>query len=425
MKKSVLIRAALLCLLAVPAAGQVPAGPQEKMPLDGEVRVGRLDNGMTYYIRHYDNPRQRADFFIAHDVGALQEEDDQNGLAHFLEHMAFNGTKHFPGKGILNYLAANGVRFGYNVNAYTSRDRTVYNVSNVPLVREGLVDSLLLILHDWSYYIACEPGEIESERGVIREEWRRGNDARSRMARKSAEVEYDGSKYARRDVIGDMEIVNSFGRQTLIDFYHKWYRPDLQAVIVVGDVDVDAMERKIRDVMSSIPKAENPARKEVYDIPQRDKPRYGLVTDPETKAVAVKLIFYQPYPSEEERATVGAVRDELARKVFLEMARARLAEAEKRPDARYKRVVAVLGSLATCRNTFMLTALPKEHDMREALAGVLTDVEQIRRYAARSSRPHVPRWRGARKPRSKSTGSPRTPTWPGGMWSISRAMCPT
>ena len=380
MKKSVLIRAALLCLLAVPAAGQVPAGPQEKMPLDGEVRVGRLDNGMTYYIRHYDNPRQRADFFIAHDVGALQEEDDQNGLAHFLEHMAFNGTKHFPGKGILNYLAANGVRFGYNVNAYTSRDRTVYNVSNVPLVREGLVDSLLLILHDWSYYIACEPGEIESERGVIREEWRRGNDARSRMARKSAEVEYDGSKYARRDVIGDMEIVNSFGRQTLIDFYHKWYRPDLQAVIVVGDVDVDAMERKIRDVMSSIPKAENPARKEVYDIPQRDKPRYGLVTDPETKAVAVKLIFYQPYPSEEERTTVGAVRDELARKVFLEMARARLAEAEKRPDARYKRVVAVLGSLATCRNTFMLTALPKEHDMREALAGVLTDVEQIRRY---------------------------------------------
>ena len=369
MKKSVLIRAALVCLLAVPAAGQVPAGPQEKMPLDGEVRVGRLDNGMTYYIRHYDNPRQRADFFIAHDVGALQEEDDQNGLAHFLEHMAFNGTKHFPGKGILNYLAANGVRFGYNVNAYTSRDRTVYNVSNVPLVREGLVDSLLLILHDWSYYIACEPGEIESERGVIREEWRRGNDARSRMARKSAEVEYDGSKYARRDVIGDMEIVNSFGRQTLIDFYHKWYRPDLQAV-----------ERKIRDVMSSIPKAENPARKEVYDIPQRDKPRYGLVTDPETKAVAVKLIFYQPYPSEEERATVGAVRDELARKVFLEMARARLAEAEKRPDARYKRVVAVLGSLATCRNTFMLTALPKEHDMREALAGVLTDVEQIRRY---------------------------------------------
>lgn len=335
---------------------------------------------MTYYIRHYDNPRQRADFFIAHDVGALQEEDDQNGLAHFLEHMAFNGTKHFPGKGILNYLAANGVRFGYNVNAYTSRDRTVYNVSNVPLVREGLVDSLLLILHDWSYYIACEPGEIESERGVIREEWRRGNDARSRMARKSAEVEYDGSKYARRDVIGDMEIVNSFGRQTLIDFYHKWYRPDLQAVIVVGDVDVDAMERKIRDVMSSIPKAENPARKEVYDIPQRDKPRYGLVTDPETKAVAVKLIFYQPYPSEEERATVGAVSDELARKVFLEMARARLAEAEKRPDARYKRVVAVLGSLATCRNTFMLTALPKEHDMREALAGVLTDVEQIRRY---------------------------------------------
>ena len=380
MKKSVLIRAALFCLLAVPVAAQVPAGLQEKIPLDGEVRVGRLDNGMTYYIRHYDNPKQRADFFIAHDVGALQEEDNQNGLAHFLEHMAFNGTKNFPGKGILNYLAANGVRFGYNVNAYTSRDRTVYNVSNVPLVREGLVDSLLLILHDWSYYISCEPDEIESERGVIREEWRRGNDARSRMVRKSAQVEYDGSKYARRDVIGDMDIVNNFERQTLVDFYHKWYRPDLQAVIVVGDVDVDAMERKIRDLMSSIPKAENPAPKEVYDIPWRDKPRYSVVTDPETKAVAVKLIFYQPYPSAEERATVGAVRDDLARKVFLEMARPRLAEAEKRPDVRYKRVVAVTGSLATCRNTLMLTALPREQDMREALAGILTDVEQMRRY---------------------------------------------
>lgn len=385
MKKCILLCAALICLLAAPAAGEVPAGSGEKLPLDAEVRVGRLDNGMTYYIRRHENPAERADFFIVHNVGALQEEDDQNGLAHFLEHMAFNGTKHFPGKGILNYLAANGVRFGYNVNAYTSRERTVYNVSNVPLVREGLVDSLLLILHDWSCCIACEPDEIEAERGVIREEWRRGNNARSRMVRMTTQLEYDDSKYARRDVIGDMDVVNHFERQTLVDFYRKWYRPDLQAVIVVGDVDVDVIERKIRALMSTIPKAENPSPKEVYTIPERDKPRYGVVTDPEIKAVAVKLLFRQPYPSPEERATVGVVREELMRKVFLEMVRTRFSAEKKRPDTRYKSVVAVLGSHATWKNTFMLTALPREQEMREALAGVLVDAERVRRYGFSAS----------------------------------------
>lgn len=400
MKKCVLICAALASLLAAPAAEEVPAGSGEKLPLDTQVRVGRLDNGMTYYIRRHDNPVERADFFIVHNVGALQEEDDQNGLAHFLEHMAFNGTRHFPGKGILNYLAANGVRFGYNVNAYTSRERTVYNVSNVPLVREGLVDSLLLILHDWSCCIACEPAEIEAERGVIREEWRRGSDTRSRMARKTAQLEYDDSKYARRDVIGDMEVVNNFERQTLVDFYRKWYRPDLQAVIVVGDVDVDLIERKIRALMSTIPKAENPAPKEVYAIPERDKPRYGVVTDPETMAVAVKLIYRQPYPSPGERATVGAVREELARKIFLEMVRTRFAAAEKRPDTRYKRMVAVLGSVATWKNTFMLTALPREQEMREALAGALVDVERVRRYGFSAAEFEAARSKVARSERA-------------------------
>lgn len=370
----------LLCLTAFASTVAAQAPADAKLPLDAQVRTGRLDNGMTYYIRHHENPRQRADFFIAHNVGALQEEDNQDGLAHFLEHMAFNGTKHFPGKGLLNYLASIGVRFGYNVNAYTSRDRTVYNVSNVPLVRESVVDSLLLILHDWSYYISCEPEEIESERGVIREEWRRGDDARSRMARKTAQFEYAGSKYAERDVIGDPNIINTFERQTLVDFYHKWYRPDLQAVIVVGDVDVDEMEAKIRRTMSSIPKAVDPAPKENYTIPEAGKPRYGVVTDPETKAVAVKLIYRQPYPGPAERERMPALRENLARKIFLEMMRARIVVAEKQPDVRYKRLVAVMGSLATCKNTFQLTGLPKGQNMREALAGMLVDMEQMRRY---------------------------------------------
>ncbi len=352
----------------------------EKIQIDSTVRVGRLDNGMTYYIKHAENPAQRADFFIAHNVGALQEEDNQNGLAHFLEHMAFNGTKNFPAKNLLNYLAANGVRFGYNVNAYTSRDRTVYNVSNVPLVRDGLVDSLLLIMHDWSYYISCEPAEIEAERGVIREEWRRGDDSRSRMAKKTAKIEYAGSKYAQRDVIGDPNIINTFERQTLVDFYHKWYRPDMQAVIVVGDVDLDRMEQKIKATMSGIPKAVNPAPKEIYTLPETDEMRYGVITDPETKMSSVKLIFRQPYPSLEERATTVAVRNDLMRKVFAEMVRVRLAAAEKQSDARYKRAVAVTASLLTCKNTYLITALPHEERLREALTGLFLNVEQIRRY---------------------------------------------
>ena len=384
MKKSVLIRAALLCLLAVPAAGQVPAGPQEKMPLDGEVRVGRLDNGMTYYIRHYDNPRQRADFFIAHDVGALQEEDDQNGLAHFLEHMAFNGTKHFPGKGILNYLAANGVRFGYNVNAYTSRDRTVYNVSNVPLVREGLVDSLLLILHDWSYYIACEPGEIESERGVIREEWRRGNDARSRMARKSAEVEYDGSKYARRDVIGDMEIVNSFGRQTLIDFYHKWYRPDLQGLIIVGDIDVDAVEQKIKEMFSPIKMPENPAKFEYHMVGDNDEP---IIVSDKDKEMPINLVFvaqkFDKVPREMRNTDANLVNNYVFY-VIGKVLTDRFTDIALSPDAPFGGCSASVDSYlyATTKGALLSQAVVNDKGSEAALRTVLTEFKRMREYGA-------------------------------------------
>lgn len=367
-----------LCGTVLPMAAQTPV--TGVLPLDETVRIGHLENGMTYYIKHAENPPQRADFFIAHNVGALQEEDDQNGLAHFLEHMAFNGTKHFPKKGILNYLSSIGLRFGANVNAYTARERTVYNITNVPLLREGILDSALLILHDWSAYISCEPEEVEFERGVIREEWRRRDIPRMRMMRKTDEIEFAGSKYALRDVIGDPHIISTFDRQTLVDYYHKWYRPDMQAVIVVGDVDVDAVEAKIRQVMSDIPRAVAPTPKETYTLPETVAPRYGVIVDAESQVVAVKLVYRQPYPSPEERPTRENLHQTLARKIFLEIVRARLERAEKREDAHYKRVVAVLGRLATCKNTFQLTALPNDQDLRDAFIGMLLDVEQIRRY---------------------------------------------
>ena len=223
-----LLGAALSLVMAVPAMAQV-------IEADPAFRVGRLENGMTYYLRHGENPAGCADFYIVHNVGALQEEDNQNGLAHFLEHMAFNGTRHYPEKGILEFLAREGVRFGTNINAYTSRTETVYNLSSVPLVRESFVDSVLMVLHDWSCDISCEQKALDDERGVISEEWRRRDTPKNLIGELQSELIYRGSKHTQRNVIGTLEIINGFSRDEILDFYHKWYRPDMQAIVMVGD----------------------------------------------------------------------------------------------------------------------------------------------------------------------------------------------
>ncbi|MBQ1647903.1 MAG: insulinase family protein, partial [Bacteroidales bacterium] len=204
MKRTLLIFAAMLCAAHFVFAQTIPDDP--------DFRIGRLDNGLSYYLCHNEKPEGCAEFYIAHNVGALQEEDNQDGLAHFLEHMAFNGTRHYPGKGILDFLAKEGVRFGYNVNAFTTRTETVYNLSEVPLVRDSFVDSVLMVLHDWSCDISCEQQALDDERGVISEEWRFRNDPRSRMAKRQNELVYKGSKYALRDVIGKLEVINGFER---------------------------------------------------------------------------------------------------------------------------------------------------------------------------------------------------------------------
>jgi len=191
------------------------SAPAVQVPLDPQVRYGRLENGLTYYVRKNTLPAQRADFYIAQNVGAILEEDSQNGLAHFLEHMAFNGTKNYPGKGIINYLEALGVKFGENINAYTSLDETVYNLSNVPVTRPSIIDSALLVLHDWSGFISLNDEEIDKERGVIREEWRTGQTASRRLWSASMKGMFPGSQYAKRDVIGDTAIINNFTYQTL------------------------------------------------------------------------------------------------------------------------------------------------------------------------------------------------------------------
>ena len=237
---------AIACILAF---GLSAMAQQMPTPMDPNVRYGKLDNGMTYYIRHNEKPAQRADFYIAQKVGSILEEEPQRGLAHFLEHMAFNGTTNLPGMMLREYLQSRGIKFGENLNAGTGIDQTVYMVTNVPTNIPGLVDTCLLILHDWSSFIALEEAEIDNERGVILEELRTREDASERIMKEILPIMYPNSPYANRLPGGLPEVVANFEYQTLRDYYHKWYRPDLQGLIIVGDIDVDVIGSYQGDVL--------------------------------------------------------------------------------------------------------------------------------------------------------------------------------
>ncbi|MFA6360354.1 MAG: pitrilysin family protein, partial [Dysgonamonadaceae bacterium] len=301
MKKLSLLAVLLISLTTI--AQQNP--PQ---PMDPAVRYGKLENGLTYFIRQNKLPENRADFYIAQKVGSMQEEDPQAGLAHFLEHMAFNGTTHFPKKEMLNYLEENGVKFGENVNAYTSFDETVYYLSNVPVVREGIVDSALLILHDWANEIALDGDEIESERGVIREEWRTRGGAQFRLWEKMLPVMFKDSKYANRLPIGSIDVINNFKHQEIRDYYEKWYRPDLQGIIIVGDIDPDRVEAKVKELFSKIEMPENAAEREYYPVPDNEETIVSIATDPESIRTSL-MVFYKhdPIPDEIKLSQAGFV----------------------------------------------------------------------------------------------------------------------
>ena len=294
-------------------------------PTDPAIRTGKLANGMTYYIRHNEEPKERASFYIIQNVGALLENDDQNGLAHFLEHMAFNGTQHFPGKGIINTLEKHGVQFGRNINAYTYYGETVYNLSDIPVKQAGLVDTCLLVLNDWSHFLLLTDKEIDDERGVITEEWRTGQNANRRMFNQYVKVLLQGSKYTQRDVIGSMDVVKNFKYETLRNFYHDWYRTDLQAIAIVGDIDVDAVEQKIKALFSSIEAVQNPLKREFYEVPEHTDPLYVLTTDKEASSYEVNLyIKHKATPPAEKN--MNYLREKTIEALFGMMTRDRISE---------------------------------------------------------------------------------------------------
>ena len=359
---------------AAMAFGQTP------LPNDPAVRTGKLENGMTYYIRHNDQPAQRAEFYLATDVGAFQEDDDQDGLAHFLEHMCFNGTKNFPGKSLLEWLQSIGAEFGRNINASTGFEQTQYMLNNIPVVRESILDSCLLVLHDYSHFVTNDPAEIDAERGVILEEKRTRNDASWRLFEKSLPYYYGDTPYARRTLIGGEEQLKTFKYESLTRFYETWCRPDLQAVIVVGDVDVDQVENKIKTIFADIPAAVNPQPKVLHKIPDNVDPIIGILTDPEMTSSSIEVMWKsEPMPKELMNTDVAFMMDIIKTYIRLIM-RERFTDITSQPDAPFLGGSFYISNLCNSCDATTGSVSFKEGDAINAFTAFMTELEKMKRF---------------------------------------------
>ena len=378
MKKIMKLRIVLVALLGVfSLSAFAQMGP---LPVDPQVRTGKLENGLTYYIRHNELPKGQAEFYIAQKVGSMQEEEEQRGLAHFLEHMAFNGTEHFPGKGLTEYLESIGVKFGYNINAYTGFDETVYTLMGVPVSREGVVDSCLLILYDWSCGIALEDEEIDAERSVIHEEWRTGQSAQMRIFDQTLPVIFEGSRYGHRLPIGLMEVVDHFPYPVIRDYYHKWYRPDLQGIIVVGDVDVDAVENKIKTLFAQIELPENPAERVYFEVPDNKEPIFAFATDKELTNVRMEVNYkHDPIPMELRNTSAFLVQGYIS-SVVASMFHARFDELIHKANPPFIAAGVyddkILGITET-KEAFTTVAISNEATIEQAFRALLTETRRV------------------------------------------------
>ena len=369
-------------LLLVTASATTMAQEMPSIPTDPDVKVGKLDNGLTYYIRHNAWPEQRAEFYIAQRVGAIQENDDQRGLAHFLEHMCFNGTDNFKGNDIVKWCETVGVKFGRDLNAYTSIDQTVYNISNVPTTREGIIDSCLLILHDWADGLLLEPEEIDKERGVIHEEWRMRTSAQMRMLERDLPRLYPNSKYGHRMPIGLMEVIDNFKPEVLRAYYEKWYRPDNQAIIVVGDVDVDKVEQKIKNLFAPIKMPANPAPVVAEAVPDNQDAIIVVDKDKEMQYSIVQLMFKSdPIPDEMKSNMQYLVIDYL-KDACMGMLNDRLTELAQKADCPYLQGGVEYDQylLSKTKDAFNISVLPKEGQTEAALKAAFIEARRAAQF---------------------------------------------
>ncbi|MBR5852453.1 MAG: insulinase family protein [Bacteroidaceae bacterium] len=358
---------------------------QTVLPVDPNVRIGKLENGLTYYIRHNAQPAQRAEFYLATNVGAFQEEDDQDGLAHFLEHMCFNGTKNFPDKKLLEYLQGIGAEFGRNINASTGFEQTQYMLNNIPIIREGIIDSCLLVLHDYAHYVTCAPEEIDAERGVILEERRSRRDANWRTFERLLPFYFGDTQMARRTLIGGEEQLKTFKYESLTNFYRKWYNPDMQAVIVVGDFDVDMMEQKIKETFSSIPAPEVPTVKPVIPIPGNEEPAVAIITDPEATSSSIQLIWKGNAMPKEYASTDVAFMTDIIKMIISDAFAERMEAITASSTAPFMSGGLGISQLVEGTDAVMSEVSFKDGDYKKALEAFYTEIERIKRYGITES----------------------------------------
>jgi len=376
--RSLLVIALIVCCNFQQALAQ----QQPPIPVDPNVRIGKLDNGLTYYLRKNNLPANRADFYIAQKVGSIQEEENQRGLAHFLEHMCFNGTTHFPGDALKQYLERIGVKFGENLNAYTSVDETVYNISNVPVNTPGAVDSCLLILHDWSNDLTLDPKEIDKERGVINEEWRTRMSAMQRFQEKLLPAMFAGTKYATCFPIGTMDVVMNFKPQTLRDYYEKWYRPDLQGIVVVGDIDVDAVEAQIKKLFADVPAQPNAAKREYYPVNDNKEPIVLIARDKEQPHIQAIVFNKHKATPNSEKDKIGYLVENYATNLINNMLNARLNELLQEANPPYIYAGSYDGDffVAKTKQAFTGIVVCKEDAVESGIATLLREMERARRF---------------------------------------------
>ena len=344
------------------------------IPVDTTVRIGNLPNGLTYYIKYNNWPENRACFYLAQRVGSLQEEDSQRGLAHFLEHMCFNGSEHFPGNGVDRFFESIGSNDG--VNAYTSIEETVYNIDDIPTnIGQARIDSCLLVLYDWANGLTLDSIEIEKERGVIHEEWRSRRSATSRIYERQLPLLYPGSKYGHRYPIGLMDVVDNFKHQELRDYYEKWYNPENQCVVIVGDVDVDSMEVKIKRLFGGIKAKGQPGKVIKEYVADHSGIIYSIDHDKELQNNSVYLIFKHKAYTPEQRKHIGYWKETHKTNAALSMLNIRLSDEALKPDCSY--LTASVDDdnyfLSSTKAAFQISCDTKDGMQTKALTDALTE----------------------------------------------------
>ncbi|MEE8251909.1 MAG: pitrilysin family protein, partial [Gemmatimonadales bacterium] len=360
---------------AVPASSQLP-DPGTTLPVDSAVTIGTLQNGLRYYIRTNQRPENRAELRLIVNAGSVLEDDDQRGLAHVVEHMAFNGTENFAKQAIVDYLESIGMRFGPDINAFTSFDETVYMLT-VPTDDATMLEMGFQILEEWAHRQTLEPEEIELERGVVIEEWRRGRGAEARMRDAQFPTLFADSKYAERLPIGTVEVLEGFDRERLQSFYDMWYRPDLMAVVAVGDFNGDSVQQLIHRYFAAIPVATNPRPRDNFEVPQHDETLFAIASDPEASNSRVSLYHKQPV---RDQSTYRAYRQRLVEVLYNAMFNNRLSELAQSAEPPFIAGFSTQGQFVRTSEVYFLAALVAPGGIEIGLEALVTEAKRVAQF---------------------------------------------